>query len=106
MTRQHFTDFEREFGDDPYGKAPRTDGGEQSRFRCYSREAVAARGDNLDITWLRHESAGDGNLPDPEIIAAEIMENLRTALDEMEALTTEFEGEKPEDAEVVVRAAE
>jgi type I restriction enzyme M protein len=106
MTRRHFADFEKEFGDDPYGKAPRTDGGEQSRFRCFTREAIAARGDNLDITWLRDESAGDGNLPDPEIIAAEIMENLRAALEEMEALTAELEGEEPEDAEVTVRAAE
>jgi type I restriction enzyme R subunit len=90
----------------PYGKAPRTDRGEQSRFRRYAREAIAARGDNLDITWLRDESVGDGNLPDPEIIAAEIMNNLRTALDEMEALTAELEGEEPEDADVAVRAAE
>ncbi len=106
MTRQHFADFEAEFGVDPYGKAKRTDGGEQSRFRLFTREAIAARGDNLDITWLRDESAGDGNLPDPEIIAAEIMASLRTALEEMEALTAELEGEEAEDADTVVRAAE
>ncbi|MCW5698538.1 MAG: ATP phosphoribosyltransferase regulatory subunit, partial [Rhodospirillales bacterium] len=106
MTRQHFADFEAEFGDDPYGNAKRTDTGEQSRFRCYTRDAIAARGDNLDITWLRDESAGDGTLPDPEIIAAEIIDNLRAALEEMEALTAELEGEEPEEAEVGVRAAE
>jgi type I restriction enzyme M protein len=106
MTRQHFADFEREFGNDPYGKAKRTDGGEQSRFRRYTREAIAARGDNLDITWLRDESARDGTFPDPEIIAAEIMENLRAALEEMEALTAELEGEEANGGDVVVRAAE
>ena len=106
MTRQHFADFEKAFGDDPYGKAKRTDGDEQSRFRCYTREAIAARGDNLDITWLRDESAGDGTLPDPEIIAAEIIDNLRTALEEMEALTAELEGEEPNGGDGVVRAAE
>jgi len=106
MTRTFFADFEREFGDDPHGKAPRTDGGEQSRFRCFAREAIAARGDNLDITWLRDDSAGDGTLPEPEAIAAEIMENLRTALEEMEALTAELEGEEPNGDDVAVRAAE
>lgn len=106
MTRAFFADFEREFGDDPHGKAPRTDGGEQSRFRCFTREAIAARGDNLDITWLRDDSAGDGTLPDPDVIAAEIMENLRTALEEMEALTAELEGEEANGGDAAVRAAE
>lgn len=106
MTSAYFADFEREFGDDPHGKAPRTDGGEQSRFRCFTRDAIAARGDNLDITWLRDDSAGDGTLPDPEAIAAEIMDNLRTALEEMEALTAELEGEEPNGDEAAVRAAE
>ena len=34
------------------------------------------------------------------------MENLRTALEEMEALSAELEGEETEDADAVVRAAE
>lgn len=102
MTRAHFADFEREFGPDPCGKAERSDGGEESRFRVFSREQIAERGDNLDITWLRDEAAGDGTLPEPEVIAAEIIANLRTALEEMEALAAELEGE----AEPVVRAAE
>lgn len=106
MTRAYFADFEREFGDNPHGKALRTDGGDQSRFRCFTREAIAARSDNMDITWLRDESAGDGTLPDPEIIAAEIMENLRTALEEMEALTAELEGDEANGGDVAVRAAE
>lgn len=106
MTRAYFADFEREFGDDPLGKATRTDAGEQSRFRCFPRDAIAARGDNLDITWLRDESAGDGILPDPEIIAAEIMDNLRAALEQMEALTAELEGEEANGGDVAVRAAE
>jgi len=106
MTRAFFADFEREFGDDPRGKAPRTDGGEQGRFRCFTRDAIAARGDNLDITWLRDDSAGDGTLPDPQVIAAEIMENLRTALEEMEALSAELEADEANGEDVALRAAE
>jgi type I restriction enzyme M protein len=38
---------------------------------------------NLDILWLRDESLDDGSgLEAPEVIAAEIIEDLQTALDE------------------------
>lgn len=106
MTRAHFADFEREFGPDPCGKAERRDCGEESRFRVFSRQQIAERGDNLDITWLRDEAAGDSTLAEPEIIAAQIIANLRTALEEMEALAAELEGEDADEAEPVVRAAE
>jgi hypothetical protein len=36
---------------------------------------------NLDIFWLKDESLQDSaNLPDPDIIAAEIVEDLQAAL--------------------------
>jgi type I restriction enzyme M protein len=36
---------------------------------------------NLDIFWLKDESLEDSaNLPDPDIIAAEIVEDLQAAL--------------------------
>jgi type I restriction-modification system DNA methylase subunit len=39
---------------------------------------------NLDIFWLRDESLDDAaSLEEPDIIAAEIIEDLQTALDEM-----------------------
>ncbi len=38
---------------------------------------------NLDIFWLKDDALEDGaNLPAPEVIAREIAEDLRTALDE------------------------
>ncbi|WP_207461532.1 N-6 DNA methylase, partial [Azospirillum sp. SYSU D00513] len=85
LTREHFAEFEAVFGADPLGKAPRTDEGEQGRFRRFTREQIAARGDNLDISWLRDEGA-DEVLPEPDVIAADIIDTLRTALEEMEAL--------------------
>jgi type I restriction enzyme M protein len=67
--------------------AERADQGEDGRFRCFTREAISQRGDNLDISWLRDESNGDGEeLPEPEVIAAEILGHLRRAVDEMEGL--------------------
>lgn len=92
LTRAHFAEFEACYGDDPNGNSPRQDQGEAGRFRCFTREQIKARGDNLDITWLRDESvtAAEG-LGTPEEIAARIMANLRTALDEMEALAEMLE---------------
>lgn len=75
------------YGDDPNGGSARTDEGEEGRFRKFSREEIRARGDNLDITWLRDESVDRAeDLPDPDEIAAEILLNLQTATEEMQAL--------------------
>jgi type I restriction enzyme M protein len=42
---------------------------------------------SLDITWLRDESLEDmDNLPPPEVIAREIVEDLQAALAEFEAI--------------------
>lgn len=91
-----FTDFVRAFGDDPRGGAPRTDQGETGRFRCFSREALAARNDNLDITWLKAESADpEDGLTDPEDIAAAIEAHLTLALEEVRGLVEELEREVP-----------
>ena len=47
---------------------------------------------NLDITWLRDESLQDlDNLPAPEVIACEIVEDLTTALAEFAAVADTLE---------------
>jgi type I restriction enzyme M protein len=58
------------------------------RWREYPYEELVARDKaNLDITWLRDASLEDGaNLPDPDVIAAEIVEDLQAALEQFEAL--------------------
>ncbi len=52
------------------------------RWRRYSYEELAARDKlSLDIFWLRDESLEDtANLPEPDILAAEIVEELEAAL--------------------------
>jgi len=54
------------------------------RWRSFSYEELAARDKvNLDIVWLRDASLGDGaNLEAPDVIAADIIEDLQAALDE------------------------
>ncbi len=88
LTRAHFAEFESAYGGDSLGRASRVDQGESGRFRCFSREQLQARGDVLDISWLRDESAArHDELPEPEEIAAEILAKLRDALEEMESLS-------------------
>lgn len=85
---EHFADFEKAYGSDPYGKSRRKDLGEEGRFRKFTREEIKARGDNLDLAWLKDDSVQNADdLPEPEEIAAEIMEKLRVATEEMEGLS-------------------
>jgi type I restriction enzyme M protein len=46
---------------------------------------------SLDITWLRDESLEDtDNLPDPAILAAEIVEDLQAALDQFAQIAADL----------------
>ena len=58
------------------------------RWRRYTYEELLQRDKlSLDITWMRDESLEDAaNLPDPDLIAAEIAEDLRAALEQFEAI--------------------
>lgn len=66
---------------------------ETERFKAFSYDELIARDKvNLDITWLRDESIEDlENLPEPAIIAREIVEDLTAALAEFEAVATALE---------------
>ena len=92
LTPATFKDFEHAFGSDPHGQSKRKDQGEEGRFRKFTREALAERGDSLDISWLRDENATHSDdLPEPDLIATRITERLRTALAEMEKLNADLE---------------
>ena len=46
---------------------------------------------NLDIFWLRDESMEDSaNLPTPDLIAGEIVEDLRAALEQLEEIAADL----------------
>ncbi|WP_440955962.1 hypothetical protein ACSAZK_03120 [Methanosarcina sp. Mfa9] len=67
---------------------------ETERFRCFSYDELIQRDKvNLDIFWLKDESLEDSeNLPEPDVIAAEIMENLEVALEQFGSIYQELEG--------------
>lgn len=90
LTRDHFAEFEKAFGLDPYGKSPRKDEGEKGRFRCYTREQIKEQGDALDITWLVDGETGDPKISQsPDVLANQIMKRLETALRELKELQAE-----------------
>ncbi len=64
------------------------------RWRVYGYDELVARDKaSLDVFWLRDESLADSdNLPDPDVIAGEIIEDLRAALEEFELLRDGLNG--------------
>jgi type I restriction enzyme M protein len=100
VAREHFAEFVAAFGKEPLGTpkslAKRNDTGEEGRFRRFTREWVAGREDNLDIAWLKDESvSGSGDLPEPALLAQEMMEELEGALEDLRGILAEL-GEEAE----------
>jgi len=64
----------------------------QGRWRSYDYDELIQRDKvNLDIFWLRDESLEDlDNLPEPEVIAREITDDLRSALELFEQIETDL----------------
>jgi type I restriction enzyme M protein len=97
LTRDHFAAFEAAYGPDPLGLAPRTATGPEGRWQCFSREEIAARGDSLDLAWLKDDAAEDGaDLPEPAVLAQEAMVELEGALEDLRAILLEL-GEEVEE---------
>lgn len=101
-----FDDFVAAF-DDLHGRVARDHQGEKGRFRRFTRAEIAARGENLDITWLK-ETDGDpeDGLEAPEDIAAAIIGHLKAALGEIEELSEQLEGERDAGTAPAKEAAE
>jgi type I restriction enzyme M protein len=61
---------------------------EEERFRRFAYDELVARDKaGLDLTWLRDDSLDDtDNLPPPEVLAQEIVEDLGAALAEFAAV--------------------
>ncbi len=72
---------------------PRDSRTESERLKSFTYDELIARDKvNLDVTWLRDDSLEDlDNLPAPEIIAREIVDDLTAALTEFEAVALALE---------------
>ena len=71
-----------------YSAGDRSPRAESERFHLFTYDELMARDKaSLDITWLRDDSLEDTeNLPPPEVIAQEIVEDLEAALAEFTAV--------------------
>jgi len=68
---------------------------ESERFRAFAYDELMQRDKvSLDIFWLKDESLEDTeNLPAPDVLAAEIVENLQAALEQFESIYEALEEE-------------
>jgi len=97
LTHDHFVEFEKAYGKKSDGTSKRTDQGQEGRFRMFTREFIADRNENLDLSWLKDENASSTeDLPEPDEVAALIRGHLQSAMEEMDALTALLEGEEVE----------
>jgi len=89
LRREHLQDFV-----DAYMPGRRDQRVESERFRPFTYEEIVTRDKaNLDIIWLKDESLEDAeSLPPPEVIAAEIVEELQAALNEFAAIAEALSG--------------
>ena len=86
LTPEHFAEFESS-----WEIASRVDGGEMGRLRCFSRSDINDRSDSLDISWLRDENEERSeDLPEPEVLAREAVNELTLAIGELEAILAEL----------------
>ncbi|MFK5925129.1 MAG: SAM-dependent DNA methyltransferase, partial [Desulfuromusa sp.] len=62
------------------------------RWRCYDYEDLIARDKaSLDIFWLKDDSLEDSdNLPEPGVLAAEIVEDLQAALEQFREIAADL----------------
>jgi type I restriction enzyme M protein len=73
-------------------KATWTDENPDGRWRSFSYDELLARDKvNLDIFWLRDESLEDtANLPEPDVLATEIVDDLESALEQFRAIAEDL----------------
>ena len=64
----------------------------EGRWHAYTYEELMTRDKvNLDIFWLRDESLEEtANLPDPDVLAVEIVDDLEAALEQFRAIAEDL----------------
>lgn len=93
LRREHLDDFVACYHADNRGQRTETE-----RFHRFAYDDLIAREKvSLDLFWLRDESLEDAaNLPEPHILASEIVEDLEAALAEFSEVATSLRALAPE----------
>jgi type I restriction enzyme M protein len=94
LTRTDFNEFANLFNpENRFDRKPTwSESNQDGRWRSFDYDELMARDKvNLDIFWLRDQSLEDtANLPDPDILADEIIDDLQAALQEFTAIYNEL----------------
>jgi type I restriction enzyme M protein len=95
LAREHLDDFVACFNpENRYQRTPTwSEDTPDGRWRCFTYDELLARDKvNLDIFWLRDESLEDtANLPDPDVLALEIVDDLQAALEQFSEIAEDLE---------------
>ena len=97
MQQEHLSEFIELYNGANSSKRKETwsEENEEGRWRKYSYDEVIARDKtSLDIFWLKDKSLTDlDNLPDPDILASEIIENIEAGLNSFKEIMETINGE-------------
>ena len=100
MTMQHLDEFIQLYHAKNFNKRretwseePSAGSGPDGRWRKFSYADIMARDKtSLDIFWIKDQSLTDlDNLPDPDILASEIVENLQSGLNAFQGIVETLE---------------
>ena len=95
LTDAHFSEFEHCYGTDPNGSDKRNEkDSAHNRWRSFTIEEIKEHHYKLDaFKWLRDEELDDlDDLPEPEELVTEALEELQLALDDLADLQKRLEG--------------
>ncbi len=95
LTPEYFKEFECCYGSDPFGRAKREPShSKEDRWRSFSIEEVKGRNFKIDsLKWLKDESLDADELPEPEELATEAIEELEAAVSELNQILALLENE-------------
>ncbi|WP_289064177.1 class I SAM-dependent DNA methyltransferase [uncultured Zobellia sp.] len=97
MRQEHLSEFIELYNGSNISKRKETwnEENEDGRWRKYTYDEIIARDKtSLDIFWLKDKSLTDlDNLPDPDILASEIIENIESGLNSFKEIMETINGE-------------
>lgn len=93
LTQEHFAEFERCYGDDPFGHAPRKENDSlQDRWRRFSISKIREHDYEIEaLKWLQEQTTDEDDLPPPEELASDIGSELQLMMDELAEILSSLE---------------
>ena len=94
LKSEHFKEFEKCYGADPYGKAKRKPSdSKEDRWRRFTIDEVKKRDYKIDrLKWLKDDTLDDGDgLLEPEELATDAIAELQVAVEELTVIITLLE---------------